>query len=230
MSLVLIFILLPVGAISETHDSPPSMRLIAAGDFIQGKKNSNKIAYLDAFLIDSFEVTQSDFERVMKANRSFFKGKNLPVEKVNWFEARDYCQKVGKRLPTEAEWEKAAKAGSNTRYYWGDQMDDRFAWHKSNSGKKTHPVGQKRPNAFGLYDMAGNVWEWTASDHESQGKVVRGGSWRNSAVSLQSFKRIPSLPIHRFHYVGFRCARSAERVKIPPAPFNEGGENKSPLS
>jgi len=158
--------------------------------------------------MDQFEVTQKDFERVMKTNTSFFKGKDRPVEKINWFEARDYCKQVGKRLPTEWEWEKAAKGGSTARYYWGGQMDGRFAWYKGNSGKQTHPVGQKKPNRYGLYDMSGNVWEWTSSDHESRGKVVRGGSWRNSAISLQSSKRIPSLPIHRFHYVGFRCAQS----------------------
>ncbi|MFQ5716851.1 MAG: formylglycine-generating enzyme family protein, partial [Nitrospinales bacterium] len=104
--------------------------------------------------------------------------------------------------------EPAAKAGTVTQYYWGDQMADLFAWHKGNSGQETHPVGKKKPNAHGLYDMSGNVWEWTSSDHEVGGKVLRGGSWRNSEASLGSGRRIASLTIFRYHYVGFRCAVS----------------------
>ena len=211
--LVLMFLLLsgPALVFSGTDDTPPSMQLIPAGEFPLGTKNSNKIEYLEEFFLDEFEVVQKDFERVMKTNPSFFIGEDRPVEKVNWFEAADYCEKVGKRLPTESEWEKAAKGGTQSKYYWGEEMDDDFSWYKGNSGKQTHPVGQKKPNGYGLYDMAGNVWEWTSSDHESRGKVVRGGSWRNSANSLKPSKRIPSLPIHRFHYVGFRCALSASK-------------------
>lgn len=200
---------IPGWTFSGTLESHPSMQFIPAGSFVKGKPESRGSLYLEGFYMDKFEVTQSEFGRVMQTNPAFFKGQDRPVEKVNWFEARDYCYKVGKRLPTEWEWEKAAKAGAATRYYWGDQMDDQYAWHKGNSGKQTHPVGQKKPNDYGLFDMSGNVWEWTSSDHNSSGKVVRGGSWRNSPISLQAFKRIPSLPIHRFHYVGFRCALSA---------------------
>ena len=185
------------------------MALIPAGEFAKGKPGSGETLYLDAFYIDRSEVTQEQFEKVMQENPAFFKGSDRPVEKVTWFEADAFCKKVGKRLPTEWEWERAAKAGTTTQFYWGEAMDDAFGWHKGNSDRQTHPVGQKKPNAYGLYDIAGNVWEWTASDHESRGKVVRGGSWRNSAVSLRSFQRIQSLPIHKFHYVGFRCAQSA---------------------
>ncbi len=215
--ILIAFNLSPSQGFAQSFANPPAMALIAAGEFVKGKPGSSETLYLDGFYIDQFEVTQGEFEQVMQENPAFFKGQDRPVEKVTWVEGDAFCRKAGKRLPTEWEWEKAAKAGAVTPYYWGGQMDDAFAWHKGNSGKQTHPVGLKKPNAYGLYDMSGNVWEWTASDHESSGKVVRGGSWRNSAISLRSFQRIPSLPIHRFHYVGFRCAQS-----ISDLPEDEG--------
>lgn len=162
----------------------------------------------NSFWIDRFEVTQKEFSLVMGRNPSFFKGDDRPVEKVTWYEAKIYCEKRGKRLPKEWEWEKAIRAGTLSVFFWKEENPDFYAWHKENSNKKTHAVGLKKPNALDIYDMAGNVWEWTLSDHESGGKVVRGGSWRNGVNSLKSSHRINSLPIHKFHYVGFRCAAS----------------------
>ena len=173
---------------------------------------------VDSFYIDPFEVTQKEYQKVMNVNLSFFKNPDHPVEKVNWYEASQYCQKLGKRLPTEWEWEWAARAGTDSEFYWKGSSPDEFAWHKGNSQKQSHPVGQKKPNGFGLFDMAGNVWEWTASDHENGGNVLRGGSWRNSENSLASSKRILGLPIYRFHYVGFRCARRATPGGKKPLP------------
>jgi formylglycine-generating enzyme required for sulfatase activity len=170
-------------------------------------KGKKKIS-IDVFFIDRYEVTQEQYAKVIEENPSFFKGSNRPMENVNWHEANAYCLKVGKRLPTEWEWEYAARGGSAYAYYWGDAMDDAYAWYKGNSNKQTHPVGEKKPNAFGLYDMSGNVWEWMASDHELGGKVQRGGSWRNNAISERSSHRILSNPIYRYHYVGFRCVSS----------------------
>ena len=161
---------------------------------------------IHGFYIDRYEVTQADYFKVMGANPSFFRGQNRPVEKVTWNQAVAFCDKVGKRLPTEQEWERAIRAGTTSPYYWGENQPDRYAWHKGNADKQTHVVGEKEPNSWGLYDMAGNVWEWTQSDHERSGKVARGGSWRNGVGSLKSSHRISSLPIHKFHYVGFRCA------------------------
>lgn len=158
------------------------------------------------FYIDRYEVTQTEYLKVMLTNPSYFKGLKRPVEKVTWNQAVSFCDRVGKRLPTEQEWERAVRADTTSPYYWGDNPPDRYAWHRGNANKQTHIVGEKEPNAWGLYDMAGNVWEWTASEHEQGGKVIRGGSWRNGVASLKSSHRIYSLSIHKFHYVGFRCA------------------------
>ena len=154
-------------------------------------------------------MTQESYEKVIGINLSFFRGNKRPVEKVNWFEAVEYCRRIGKRLPNEWEWEWALRSRSTSKFYWEKDDSNLYGWFKGNSEKKTHPVGQKLPNSFGLYDMAGNVWEWTCSEREAtEGKVLRGGSWRNSINAMQSSKWITSLPIHRFHYVGFRCVSS----------------------
>ncbi len=189
------------------------VRIPAGG--LELDKDQKKIP-IDTFFIDRYEVTQQQYETVMGENPSFFKGPKRPVEKVTWDQADTYCRKIGKRLPTEWEWELAARAGSDTTFYWGDSLDqaDAHGWHLKNSNKQTHPVGEKKPNAYGLYDMAGNVWEWTASDHVLGGKVQRGGSWRNSVISMRSRHRILSNPIYRYHYVGFRCASSSPEGEL----------------
>ena len=143
------------------------MVLVPEGLYISGSNKYNderpsRQIYLDAFYIDKFEVTQKEFKKIMNFNPSEFRGESFPVDRVDWYQARDYCNKSGKRLPTEAEWEKAARSGSESKYYWGEEADDSYAWHWDNSDRKTRPVGEKRPNKLGLYDTAGNVWEWTA--------------------------------------------------------------------
>ena len=189
-----------------------NMILIPAGKFVTSAKHGPKEMFIDQFFIDRFEVTQETYEKIIGINPSFFKGRRRPVEKVNWFEAVEYCRRVDKRLPGEWEWEKAARAESPSKFYWGDEDAKSHGWFKENSEKKTHPVGQKKPNSYGLHDMSGNVWEWTNSYRETTGgKVLRGGSWRNSMNTMRSSNWITSLPIHRFHYVGFRCARSKKK-------------------
>ena len=144
------------------------------------------------YAFGKYEVTQKEYESVMGENPSHFKGGNLPVECVSWDEAVEFCEKLTEqeraaghiskeqkyRLPTEEEWEHACRAGTTTDYYTGDSEADlaRAGWYYDNSGDKTHPVGQKEPNAFGLYDMHGNVWEWTSTSSGSD-RVIRGGGW-----------------------------------------------------
>ena len=185
-----------------------NMVLIPSGEFMAGEPDSLKGMVINAFYMDKNEVTQREYEQVIGKNPSFFKGSNLPVEQVTWYEADEYCNKVGKRLPTEWEWEKAAKGGTTTTYYWGEGegMADSYAWHFKNSGDKTHPVGQKKPNNYGLYDMAGNVWEWTNSDYNNNNKVWRGGGWFNNPGNLWSSIRGWGEPSTRHHTLGFRCA------------------------
>ncbi|MBI3585134.1 MAG: SUMF1/EgtB/PvdO family nonheme iron enzyme [Nitrospinae bacterium] len=188
-----------------------NMVLIPSGEFMAGVPGSLKGMVISEFYIDKYEVTQREYEQVMGKNPSIFKGSDRPVEQVTWFEADEYCRKVGKRLPTEWEWEKAAKAGTTTTYYWGESesMADSYAWYYKNSDSKPHPVRQKKPNAYGLYDMAGNVWEWTASDYDGSGKykTLRVGSWYDDAGSVRPSLRISSAPADRYAAGGFRCAQ-----------------------
>jgi len=190
-----------------------NMALVPSGKLLVTNKYESKEVKIENFFIDRFEVTQKLYETIIGINGSFFRGEQRPVEKINWFEAMEYCRRIGKRLPTEFEWEWAARARSKSKFYWGEKDPKVYSWFKKNSEKKTHSVGLKSPNSLGLYDMAGNVWEWTDSYRETTGgKVLRGGSWRNSINAMRSSKWITSLPIHRFHYVGFRCARSIPSV------------------
>ena len=182
------------------------------------------------FSMDKYEVTQKEYEKVMGNNPSVFKGSNLPVEKVTWYEAKDYCKKVGKRLPTEWEWEKAAKGGRNSIYPWGDEFESgkanicdvtceyeffgiKLKSDQSNQFddgyKTTSPVGSYPPNGYGSYDMAGNVWEWTSSDWDKEGmyKVLRGGSWDGNPYNTRSANRYNNGPGLRHGNLGFRCAQ-----------------------
>ena len=207
---VLFFIFSPLYLFAQPTSN---MVLVPSGKLLVTNKYESKEVKIENFFIDRFEVTQKLYETIIGINGSFFRGEQRPVEKINWFEAMEYCRRIGKRLPTEFEWEWAARARSKSKFYWGEKDPKVYSWFKKNSEKKTHSVGLKSPNSLGLYDMAGNVWEWTDSYRETTGgKVLRGGSWRNSINAMRSSKWITSLPIHRFHYVGFRCARSIPSV------------------
>jgi formylglycine-generating enzyme required for sulfatase activity len=175
--------------------------LIPAGKFMMGEgKDQHEVTISKPFYVGVTEVTQAQYEAVMGTNPSHFKGATNPVETVSWNDATEFCKKLSEktrqavRLPTEAEWEYACRAGTTSRFSFGDEdsaLGD-YAWHDDNSDRTTHPVGQKRPNAWGLYDMHGNVEEWCADWYgdypkgavtDPQGpasgtnRVLRGGAW-----------------------------------------------------
>jgi formylglycine-generating enzyme required for sulfatase activity len=213
------------------------MSFIPGGVFLAGRVDSLKELSISAFCMDKYEVTQAEFEKVMRNSPSSSKGENLPVEKVTWFEADEYCRKVGKRLPTEVEWEKASKGGKSTIFPLGDAFGDgkanfcdsncQFDWKQNQSDDgyaSTAPVGSYAPNSYGLHDMAGNVWEWvadwydgdyykTASRSNFKGpssgklKVLRGGSWIVNSRNLLSTPRRKGIPSSRYYDSGFRCAK-----------------------
>ncbi|MBN1676118.1 MAG: SUMF1/EgtB/PvdO family nonheme iron enzyme [Kiritimatiellae bacterium] len=210
------------------------------------------------FYMDKYEVTQEHYKKIMEGdNPSRWKGAKLPVEQVWWVSAARYCNERslweeldpcydeetwecdftanGYRLPTEAEWEYACRAGSTTSYSFGDNAGKLqfFAWHKSNSGEKTREVGQKKPNAWGLYDMHGGTWEWCndfyAENYYAQSpkdnptgpktgakRVMRGGSVADDEAYCRSATRhaeamSPPDVCVGFNVFGFRCVRKAAR-------------------
>ncbi len=159
---------------------------------------------------------------------------DCPVVRVNWDDAQAYCRYHDKRLPTEAEWEKAARGGSNGSYAFGDDEEllEEYAWYAINADKRLHPVGKKKPNAYGLYDMHGNVLEWTADwldkkyysnspkknpqgPEKGKYRVVRGGSVYLSASLLRAAHRMKGRQVTRYSGRGFRCAVSAAVYRGP---------------
>jgi len=187
---------------------------------------------IQSFSMGKYEVTQEQWYAVMGHNPSANKGRTLPVERVSWDDTQLFIaklnQKTGQkyRLPSEAEWEYAARAGTTTEWSYGEDESKlgNYAWHKGNSGGKTHLAGQKLPNAFGLFDMYGNVWEWMQDCYHgnyagapndgsawttacfSNLWVLRGGSWFTSPKGSSSVWRI-GLPQEPANYFGFRLAR-----------------------
>jgi formylglycine-generating enzyme required for sulfatase activity len=164
------------------------------------------------------------------SNPSFFQGSSdsatRPVEQVSWNTIQGYLSATGFRLPTEAEWEYACRAGTQTPFYNGSTDDSTLgalAWYKPNSGDQTHAVGGKLANAFGFHEMLGNVWEWVndcfgdyTADAQTNPtgpvsgpyRVIRGGSWNSGAIFLRSFTRYGDWPFSMRSYLGFRVARN----------------------
>ncbi len=155
------------------------------------------------FWLGQTEVTQSAYEKVIGNNPSLYKGADRPVDRVGWMDAANYCSEVKMRLPTEAEWEYAARGGTSAPRYQGV---DTAAWYDRNSEDQTHPVAQKAPNEYGLYDMLGNVWEWVQDSFGDNKEILRGGSFYNLARELRVSNRLWAPPDTRHRDMGFRCA------------------------
>ena len=215
------------------------------------EKPAKNVTISKGYCMDIYEVTNRDYAAFLNANGNVCMGNecvnsdsdwlrlegsgrswtvksgwgNHPMTEVSWYGAKAYCESHGKRLPTEAQWEFAARAATTTPYYWGSEMNDAYAWHSGNAGGKTHPVGQKRANNYGLYDMAGNVWEWVADCYDgdwyskmplrdpvntctgSGYRVLRGGSWLSHAWDARVSVRYWYRPGGRHDRIGFRCAQ-----------------------
>lgn len=178
------------------------------------------------FYIGKTEVTQALWGAVMGSNPSYFRGANLPVENVSWNHCMEFCERLSRitgknfRLPTEAEWEYAAIGGNKSRGYTysGSNNLQSVGWYLDNSGSCTHAVGSKLDNELGLYDMSGNVWEWTSDLYSSNYnsyrnggssgsyRVARGGSYGSVATSCRSATRYDNSPTYRGSNLGFRLA------------------------
>ncbi len=172
-----------------------------------GLERRHEKIVVSAFWIGQTEVTQGAYRRVMQADPSHYHGADLPVDSVGWPEATEYCRRIGMQLPTESEWEYAAYGGiaALPRETLGS-----IAWYDANSNDSTHPVGTKQPNAFGLSDMLGNVWEWVQdSGFEPNEHLLKGGSFYNIARDLRVANRLSAPPDLRHRDLGFRCVVSA---------------------
>ncbi len=232
-------------ASTQTNSAPPvkkaelvpvtNMVLIKAGTFFRLK---HSVTLTRDFWLGKYEVTQAEYAALMGKNPSHFKDKpDAPVEKVSYLEATAYCSALTQRerqagrlppgyeyrLPTEAQWEYACRAGTTNYFSFGDTEAeaDQYAWTWENSEGSTHSIGQKRPNPWGLYDMHGNAWEWcldwfgqypamnvTDPSGPAQGKfkVFRGGGWNNEVKFARSSNRFMMAPATGIHFVGFRVA------------------------
>lgn len=219
---------------------PSDMVSIKAGCFLMGtnenaiyeddddnarEKPAHKVC-LDKFYLEKFEVSQSKWDAVMSFNRSVFHNPEQPITHIEWREARSYCKKIGRRLPTEAEWEYSARAGSQTRFPWGDKIDDDYLWYAGNSPREPANVGSKKPNAWGLYDMVGGVWEWVddwfslnyyqkspiknpKGPARQSFRVIRGNSWMSDEIHIRVTARHRGMSDPTLSYwVGVRCAMS----------------------
>lgn len=221
------------------------MRQISAETFIMGSDDDEdgrhndegpqrSVSISKPFYLGIYEVTQEQWKAVMGSNPAKFKRTNHPVENVFWQDCQTFISELNEmnqgefRLPTEAEWEYACRAGTSTRFYWGDDSGyvkiDQYAWHSNNSRDKTHKVGQKKANAWGLFDMSGNVWEWchdwyqdsyrNLSTEDPVGpdagstRVLRGGGWNSYAQSCRSADRNYYSPDYRNENIGFRLLRT----------------------
>lgn len=241
------FTALLVFLFSQRVIAEPEMVFVKGGCFQMGdifgkgdeiERPVHKVC-LDDFYMGKYEVTQREWVEIIGANPSGFKGcDNCPVENVSWEDVSKYIKKLrektGKeyRLPTEAEWEYAARSGGKKELWAGTSDDVKlgdYAWHHYNTDDSTHPVGQKKPNGLGIYDMSGNVSEWVwdgynkkyyetspkdnpkapLDEHEIE-RVIRGGSWVSNPWAIRTTDRSRNAPDTKDPVCGFRLALSIQ--------------------
>ncbi len=222
---------------------------IRAGTFIMGDAENgpaHEVNITRPFWMGKYKVTQEQWQVLMGNNPSHFKGSKNPVDSVSWEDCQGFLKKLNEKyshhgltfsLPTEAQWEYACRAGTATRHYFGDALSNMgdYGWLADNSGKMTHPVGEKKPNAWGLYDMYGNVFEWCADwyNHDyyltspasdptgpavGTTKEIRGGYWESSE-GTSAGRHSSAPPDIRISFNGFRvaCVATAkEEVRRQP--------------
>jgi formylglycine-generating enzyme len=238
-------------------NASPNMVKISGATFLMGDKSQVDAppheVTVSSFYIDKNLVTQEQYQKLMGANPSRWKVESNPVEQVRWSDAVKFCnrrseldglqpcydiktwkcnfQANGYRLPTEAEWEYAGRAGASTAYFFGDNSSKlgEYAWFDKNAGSRPHAAGQKLPNPWGLYDMCGNLWEWCNDFYKvdyyaqsprqdpkgpdaGEAKVVRGGAWRSGADTCRCGYRYNESPGYAdvcfgYDIYGFRCVR-----------------------
>ncbi|MGH7250459.1 MAG: formylglycine-generating enzyme family protein [Candidatus Methylomirabilales bacterium] len=199
----------PSGTINGAG-SPAGMVLIPAGPFLYGEKGKEQELSLPAFLMDLNEVTHTEYAKVSPREYPPEKAPH-PVVGVTWDEAKQYCGAVGKRLPSEQEWEKAARGTDGRRYPWGDAYDPKKV-NADGLNNGTTPVGQfpEGRSPYGLYDMAGNAWEWTDSAGSNY-KPLRGGAWNSGMQFVGTTVRIWNDPSYRDEAFGFRCVKDGPK-------------------
>lgn len=206
---------------ADTKGTAAGMAKIPAGTFAMGDADSSKSVAVAAFEMDVTEVTVAAYTACVKASKcaampsggdcNFGNGSkgNHPVTCGDWNEAQAYCNWAGKRLPTEEEWEYAARGTDGRTYPWGNEApDSQLCWKREDGTCPvgSHPAGR---SPFGLDDMSGNVWEWTSSDPDaSTARVLRGGAWNSGAAStMRCSDSVSFPPSFRDGKIGFRCAR-----------------------
>ena len=224
------------GLSAELNKLINNMVYVSGGTFIMGGDDSSDqmpthSVTLSSYYICKYEVTQALWRAVMGSNPSNFKGNNLPVENVSWYDCQTFIKRLNSytgrnfRLPTEAEWEFAARGGNYSRHYKysGSNYIDDVAWYIDNSNKRPHPVGAKQPNELGLYDMSGNVGEWCSDwdgsyssysqtnptgPNSGSFRVHRGGFWRYNAKYCRTPERNSKTPDYCVNYIGLRLVLS----------------------
>lgn len=218
----------------EFRRIPPGTFQMGAVDGEQDERPVHEVEIETAFFMGAGEVTQAEWTAIMDRNPSHFRGPFRPVERVPWTQAQEFVRRLNEkedtdlyRLPTEAEWEYAARGKSQTRFYFGDDRDflSNHAWYSVNSNKRTHRTEQKAPNAFGLHDVYGNVWEWTRDAYDptfyrrssrvspfnggsaNAPRVIRGAGWFAVSSMMRSANRAWARPDAQNSQLGLRLVR-----------------------